>query len=40
MSNAEWWVCVVALIIVVGFLQAILQGVKLILKKLDKMTDK
>jgi hypothetical protein len=40
MSNAEWWVACIALIVVVSYLTTILHGVKLILKKLDKMSDK
>jgi hypothetical protein len=40
MSNAEWWVGVVALIVVISYLATILEGVKRILKKLDKMDDK
>jgi hypothetical protein len=40
MSNAGWWVICIFLIVVVSYLATILHGVKLILKKLDKMSEK
>jgi len=40
MSSADWWVFSIASVVVISYLATILHGIKLILKKLDKMNDK
>lgn len=40
MSNAESWMFVVGLVVIIILLQTVLEGVKLILKRLDRMDGK